>query len=275
MDKVRQALDRAKLERDRKAPDITRPAPGFVGSSAVVPAERSNVVTVLPATLERNRVVFPGVAAAPSASFRQLRAQVLQRLAERQWCTVGVVSPRASEGKTTVAVNLSLAISADPRQNAVLVDLDLHKPMVATRFGLSPLRGVEHVLRGEDSLDDCEMHPDLFNGLTIVPASSAVPDASVLIAGSSCTTMIANLRARHPGSIVLIDLPPILDADEAVTIAPQLDCMLMVVAEGETLRPDLTRALELLRSTAIVGTVLNRSIEAVRSEAYGRSKYYL
>ena len=275
MDKVRQALDRAKLERERKVPDAARRAIPLVESPKVVPAERSNVVTVLPATLERNRLVFPGVAAAPSASFRQLRAQVLQRLAEREWCTVGVVSPRAAEGKTTVAINLALAISADPRQNAVLVDLDLHKPMVAPRFGVSPLRGVEHVLRGEDSLDDCEMHPDLFNGLTIVPASYAVPDASALIAGSNCTTMIADLRARHPGSIVLIDLPPKLDADEAVTIAPQLDCMLMVVAEGETLRPDLTRALELLRSTAIVGTVLNRSIEAVRSEAYGRSKYYL
>jgi len=275
MDKVRQALDRAKLERERKVPDAARRAIPLVESPKVVPAERSNVVTVLPATLERNRIVFPGVAAAPSASFRQLRAQVLQRLTERDWCTVGVVSPRAGEGKTTIAINLALAIAADPRQNAVLVDLDLHKPMVGTRFGVAPLRGVEHVLRGEESINECEMHPDLFGGLTIVPAAFAVPDASVLIAGDGCTSLIADIRARHAGSVILFDLPPILDADEAVTIAPRLDCLLMVVAEGETVRPDLTRALELLRSTAIVGTVLNRSIEAVRSEAYGRSKYYL
>jgi Mrp family chromosome partitioning ATPase len=57
----------------------------------------------------------------------------------------------------------------------------------------------------------------------------------------------------------LFDLPPLLAADDAVAFLPLLDCGLLVVAERITRREDLLRSMELVRTTPIVGTVLNKA----------------
>jgi len=58
---------------------------------------------------------------------------------------------------------------------------------------------------------------------------------------------------------VIFDLPPVLTADDAVAIAPSVDGMLMVVAEGKTPRDELAQGLDLLRGANVLGVVLNKS----------------
>ena len=81
--------------------------------------------------------------------------------------------------------------------------------------------------------------------------------------------MVSELRERYADRIVLFDMPPVLEADDAVTLAALFDCLLLVVSEGKTAREDVARALTLVKDTPAIGTVLNRSVEAVYSEAYG------
>jgi Mrp family chromosome partitioning ATPase len=57
----------------------------------------------------------------------------------------------------------------------------------------------------------------------------------------------------------LFDLPSVLDIDGAMAVSAFADCALLVVEEGETLIEDVRRALESLKSTKILGVVLNRS----------------
>jgi Mrp family chromosome partitioning ATPase len=57
-------------------------------------------------------------------------------------------------------------------------------------------------------------------------------------------------------------LPPVLRADDALSLAPLVDCGLVVAAEGRTRRSDLVRTVELLKRTPLVGTVLNRATDA-------------
>jgi protein-tyrosine kinase len=79
--------------------------------------------------------------------------------------------------------------------------------------------------------------------------------------------LVAELRGRYPDRILRFDLPPILEADDALAFAPLAECGLVVVAEGSTRREDLLRCMELLRKTPIVGTVLNRATDT--TSAYG------
>jgi len=72
--------------------------------------------------------------------------------------------------------------------------------------------------------------------------------------------LVEELKHRYEDRIVLFDLPPVLTSDHAMAFSPLVDCALLVVEEGETRINDVRRALDCLRSTNILGVVLNRSI---------------
>jgi Mrp family chromosome partitioning ATPase len=74
--------------------------------------------------------------------------------------------------------------------------------------------------------------------------------------------MLADLKEREPGRLLIVDLPPVLLSDDVLTVAPQLDAVVLVVTEGRTRREDIGRVLELLGNTRVIGTVLNRSSES-------------
>ena len=58
-----------------------------------------------------------------------LRTQLLQRVRQRGARVIGVASPADGDGKSLTAVNLSLALAAEPNQTILLVDMDLRRPM--------------------------------------------------------------------------------------------------------------------------------------------------
>jgi protein-tyrosine kinase len=295
MDQIRKALDKARVERTQvRAAVLERreePSPGAYsrtpgdrvatgdrsGVSAMAPSEgagvaehrRSTPFAVDAAVLDRNRLVLPTSHGAAAGAFRLLRTQVLKRMRERDWRTVGIVSARSGDGKTTVAGNLAIAIAADPRHTSLLVDLDLRRPGVGALFGVSPAVGVDDVLAGRAGVDQAFMQPENVDRLRLMAVRAPVADSSSVVAGAACHGLVRELRERYLNRVVLFDAPPVLEADDAVTLAAQFDCLLFVVAEGRTAREDVVRALALLKDTPVVGTVLNRSVEAVHSEAYG------
>ncbi len=77
---------------------------------------------------------------------------------------------------------------------------------------------------------------------------------------------IAAKLASDPARIVVYDMPPLLAADDMLAFEPIVDSILLVVAEGTTRRTDTMKAFELLESSNVIGTVLNRSDE--RTAAY-------
>jgi len=54
----------------------------------------------------------------------------------------------------------------------------------------------------------------------------------------------------------------VLLSDDALTVAPLLDAVVLVVNERRTRREDVARVLELFGNTRVVGTVLNQSSES-------------
>jgi Mrp family chromosome partitioning ATPase len=188
-----------------------------------------------------------------------LRTQVLQRLRSRGWNSLAVVSATPGEGKTTVAINLAMAISMDPSHNALLVDFDLRKPSVARRLGVDVTIGVEEVLASGADVGPAFVRLAGYERLMILAASGPVPQSSEVLSGAPATDLAHQLKTRYADRIVVYDLPPLLGADDALAFLPQVDAAILVVAEGKTRTEHLRRALELLKNKPIVGTVLNQS----------------
>ena len=71
--------------------------------------------------------------------------------------------------------------------------------------------------------------------------------------------LVEDMKSRYHSRIIIFDLPPILSSADALAFSPYVDAALLVVEEGSTQQRDVERAVELLDSTNIVGTVLNKA----------------
>ncbi len=272
VDRIRKALDLARQERERSfVRTVEEPRSLDSKSDAHLPTAieytRTKSFSASADLLESNRIVSVQSAGAAAGAFRMLRTQVLQRMMANNWRSLAIFSPCRDDGKTTTAINLAIHLANDHLHTVLLVDFDLKQPSLAAKLGISPQKGADDLLRGEAEVEDCLYHPEGFDRLVLLPARSAMHDSSEALAGRRGRELVAELRSRYPDRIVLFDLPPILEADDALAFAPLVECGLVVVAEGLTSREDLLRSMELLHKTPIVGTVLNRAADA--ASAYG------
>ncbi len=276
MDRIRKALDLARLERDQPGVVSAKAAPQ--SSPPVEPRVLTRVATSIiytktrvfepdPAILESHRIVNPSGADSACSAFRMLRTQVLQRLSEHCWRSMAILSPGAEDGKTTTAINLAVSLANDHRHTVLLVDCDLKRPSIADSLGIVVDVGVDDVLMGRASIEQCLFHPQGFERLVVLPARAALDNSSETLSGPRGRELVSELRSRYPERIVLFDLPPVLGADDALAFLPLVECGLVVASEGSTRREDLLRCMELLRRTPIVGTVLNRASDV--NNAYG------
>lgn len=279
MDRIRRALDLARLERGQPV-EPTRIAPALppeAGTAPVAdfdaaPAANTSPTEIVytrtkihkpPAdVLERNRILNPGSAEPAAVAFRMLRTQVLQRMDAHGWRTLAIFSPGANDGKSTTAANLAVNLANDRSHTVLLVELDFKRPTLAARFGLSPEFGSDDALGGRAPVEECLYHLGGFDRFVLMPARSTLHNSSEILAGPRSRNIVNELRARYPERIVLFDLPPVLTADDALSFAPLIECGLVVAAEGSTRRNDLVRTVELLHKTPLIGTVLNRAADA-------------
>jgi protein-tyrosine kinase len=272
MDRIRRALDLARLQRDIPATGrsdrIAQPAPGPAtgsGTARTPPTpiiyHRTRVFTPSAAVLEANRVINPMSADPAAMAFRMLRTQVLQRMDANGWRSLAIFSPGARDGKTTTAINLAVNLANDRLHTVLLVEFDFQHPALAARIGLSPEFGGDDALSGAAAVEDCLYHAEGFDRFVMLPARDKMANSSEILAGPRSRELVSELRARYPERIIIFDLPPVLSADDALAFAPLVDCGLVVASEGRTRRSDLARTVELLHKTPLVGTVLNRAAD--------------
>jgi capsular exopolysaccharide synthesis family protein len=166
-----------------------------------------------------------------------------------------VASPLPGEGKTTLSVNLAIALAQHGR--ACIVDADLRKEGVAAAFKVSTERGLAQVLSGQSSVDDAVVPvPDIPN-LNLLAAGSVPVDPATLITSAAMADVVRDLRARY--EFVLIDCSPVLPFADGRALSTLVDGVLLVGRSGVTRRENLSRAVELLEEvhSAPIQVVLN------------------
>jgi protein-tyrosine kinase len=277
MDRVRKALDRARLERaqpveahlgeahrvEAVAEAIPETPVAASGVPAVIAYTRTRVFEPSSSVLERNRILHNCSLDPAAAAFRMLRTQVLQRMDANGWRSLAIFSPTADDGKTTTAINLAVSLASDRLHTVLLVDFDFRRPTVARRLGIDPEHGSDDAMAGKAPVEQCLYHPEGFDRLVVMPARGALANSSEILAGPRSRAIVRELRSRYPERIIVYDLPPVLAADDALSFAPLVECGLVVAAEGLTRRNDLVRTVELLHRTPLVGTVLNRATDSL------------
>jgi succinoglycan biosynthesis transport protein ExoP len=192
---------------------------------------------------------------AESEAIRDLRTALLHRKPHRASPIVLVTSSVEGEGKTTVAVNLAIALAQLGR--TCLVDADLRQPKVSQAFGLDPKTGLAELLRGNTQLAGAMTAAPGFPNLSIM-ASGISPDSPAdTLSSAHMADLCAELRKEF--AFVVIDTPPVIRFSDARFLACLANDVVLVGRCGLTTRRAIQRATELLNevNAPFAGVVLN------------------
>lgn len=188
-----------------------------------------------------------------SEAFRALRTN-LQFLDIEHGKSFVMTSSVPSEGKSTTAVNLAIALS-DAGKRVVLIDADLRKPKVAEYLGIEGGVGLTDVLIGRAELTDV-LQKWGRRSLYILPAGKIPPNPSELLGSTPMAQLLEDFS--RDADIVILDAPPLLPVTDAAILAKRTSGAIVVVAAGSTHRNQLAGALDALETVdaRIAGLVL-------------------
>lgn len=193
-----------------------------------------------------------------SRSFNLLRTQILKIMKARDWKIIGVTSATPRVGKTFVATNLAASLSRIPGTRTLLFDLDLRRGSVAEAFAIPPGQNLNAFLAGDIDALDAAAYKVTGTGLTIYPSTPTSASSAELLASERMEALIKAMRATNENVICLCDLPPAFANDDAAIVMQAIDAYLLIVEEGRTTAKQVRDAIELLKPSPCIGTVLNR-----------------
>ena len=209
-------------------------------------------------------------------SMRKLRRRVEQHMGNGK--VLMVTSLLENEGKSTVAVNLALAME-QKQKRVLLIDCDLRKPachMVLEQKQFS--YGINNVLHDTAELADCFLRyqeTDMY----MLLAKKGEHNTGDLIVSERMKIMLN--WARQNFDFVVMDLPPMSVAADAEGVANLADACLMVVRQDRAFASELNNAIGNLEGhrAKLLGCVLNNVFSTGLSSGHhygygGYSKYH-
>lgn len=269
MERIRQAIEKVKSQQAGEAGRVS-PFPQSGSAQRTAPAGKSHeelgeiryeytrVVQLQQDLLEKHRIVAFDKNNPMGISFDLLRTHVLQKMEENGWRTLAITSPRPEAGKTVVAINLAMSIAHQTNRTAMLVDFDLRRPKIGAYLGLPMERSLNDMLDGTSELRDVLVNPGLPR-LVVLPTRNPVRHSAETLSSSKIANLTKDLRERYMSRVVILDLPPMLVADDALALLPQVDCVLLVVANGMSTHEEIADSLRLLPAAKLLGTILNKA----------------
>lgn len=265
--KLREAVEKAKEAREMEiqrlvcTPAATLPkAVGGPPQMATIQqgaGTTSKSLTYNPKVAEKNRCVCLTVDSHEAEAYKFLRTQIHQRTKERGWNTFMITSIQAGEGKTTTAINLALAFAKEYSQTVLLVDCDLREQKIAKYLGLESDGGLGDYLMGDRPLNDLMIRPGI-DKFSLISGGRTIYDSTELLGSPKMKALVAEMKQRYPERYVFLDVPALLSRADALTFAPQVDGIIVVVEAGRTASHDIKKAMAMLPAEKFLGFVLNR-----------------
>ena len=201
-------------------------------------------------------------------SYRALRTSLLLSNLGAPPKVIMVTSARPQEGKTTTSINTAIVL-AQKGVRVLLIDADLRRPSV---LGMGPRSGLSNVLTGSATLQQTITTSSILPNLFILPAGMPPPNPAELLASTNMRDLIEELRQLYDH--IVIDTPPTLSVTDAVVLSPSADATVLVIRSGQTTKPALRRARDLLTQVnAHVAGVLLNAVDLTSPDYYYYYEY--
>jgi capsular exopolysaccharide synthesis family protein len=171
-----------------------------------------------------------------------------------------LASSLPSEGKTTIASNIAIAL-AEINRRVLLIDADMRRPRLHEVFDIPNTWGLSDLLAGRNALNDCPREtlareteiPNLF----VLPAGPGNRSISNLLHSPRTGELLEHVREEFDA--VLIDTPPMMQMADARVLGKMADAVILVVRSGQTTRDAAKAAAARFDEDGVfvLGTILN------------------
>jgi protein-tyrosine kinase len=219
---------------------------------------QTRVVKLRAEHLEKHRIFSFNKNDPMSVTFDVLRTQILQKMEEKGWRTLAITSPTPGVGKTVVAINLAMSVVQKTNKTAMLVDFDFRQPRISKYLGIPMEKSLNDFLEHDVEISEILVNPDIPR-LVVLPTLNAVKNPSETLSSKKVAALIKELRERYESRIIIFDLPSLLHSDDAISVLPQIDCILMVVANGMSTQREIEDSRRHLSKANLIGTVFNKA----------------
>lgn len=282
MEKLQAALEQARAKRGSLGalPSAAMPSPhrdnGVRPSATSAIDARWDAIDALQLDADRlrkHRVVSGNQSSPEAASFDVMRTKVLLQMEKNGWKSVAVTSSRSSAGKSTVCCNLASAIARQKSIRAILMDLDMRRPSLASILGFKPNGTVADVLTGQIPFADHarRLGPNVALSLN----SGPVKDPSDVLLNPMTAEVVSRIERDYQPDLMIFDVPPMFVNDDAAAFFNNVDCVLIVADAGRTTISELDRCeKEVAEHANVLGVILNKCSFSEDSYGYGYSESY-
>ena len=199
--------------------------------------------------------------------FRFLGVRLRQLRQTRSLQQLLITSTIPEEGKSMVSANLAITLAQRRQQKILLLEGDLRRPSLSSRFGLPALPGLSEWL--ENDLGPITSIYRLEEaGFWFLPAGQSADGNLDLMHPERLSELMSQLTGWFDW--ILIDSPPLVPLADASIWMRSADGVLLVVREGTTQKRQLQRGLQVVQRSKVLGVVLNSCTSADHSNYYQR-----
>jgi capsular exopolysaccharide synthesis family protein len=160
-----------------------------------------------------------------SEAYRSIRNSIRFASVDKEVKSLVVTSPMAGEGKSTTASNLAISMANEGRK-VLLVDLDFRLPSLHKLWKLDNQIGCSNLLVGQAGLSDSIQKTRVEN-LHVMTCGPIPPDPVALIESEKMNMVLDELIRKFDR--VVIDVPPVLAANDAIVIARRCDGLICII----------------------------------------------
>jgi capsular exopolysaccharide synthesis family protein len=199
--------------------------------------------------------------------FRFLGVRLRQLQQSRPLKKVLITSTIPEEGKSTIASNLAATLARKQKQRILLLEGDLRRPSLCQQLGLRKLPGLSEWLQGDPGPIRNIYHLE-GPGFWFLPAGHPPDNPLELMQSGKLSELMDRLTAWFDW--IVIDSPPVLPLADTTVWTRLADGILLVTREGTTEKRQLTRGLQTLEQSKLLGVVLNSSKNTDHKNYYQR-----
>lgn len=217
-------------------------------------------------------------------AYKKARTNLVYSIIKKGCRKIIITSPYKSEGKTTTAVNVAIALSQQVDVKVLIIDCDLRRPTIHTFFDIKNEQGLANLLSDECLLEEAVTHTSNPN-LDIVSYGAIPPNPSELLSSDNMKQMVEVFEKKY--DYILFDTPPVNMVIDVIPIISLSDGIVLVTKHKDTTYPELNKAVDTLKrnNAKILGIIINQipTLETAkggyylyraRRSGYYRSNYY-
>lgn len=232
-----------------------------------------SIARIIPVRKPSDALITINHPRSPTAEdYRTLRTNLRYSGIENPGGALLVTSANPSEGKTTTAANLAVAL-AQSGKRVILVDADLRRPGIHPLFGMSNEVGLSSLFLEDGPTLDEAMQSTSVDGLRVLASGEPPPNPAELLDSRRMNEILLELRSE--ADMVVVDSPPLLVVTDANILASRCSGAVLVIDSGKTRTDSGRKVVESLTRSKVklLGIVLNR-MGSRRGSYYNNYYYY-